>query len=65
LLRSKFYWGSFFERLRERSWFNSSLGTWLADLTSLVMVLFGMSGVVLWWILRSRWILRAVGRLRS
>lgn len=64
LLHSKFYWSSFFKRLHERGWFDSSLGTWLADLTSLAMVLFGISGVVLWWMPRSRRILRAAARLR-
>ncbi len=37
-----------------------SLGTWLADLTSLAMVVFGMTGVVVWWAPRSRRWLRAI-----
>jgi len=62
LLDSKIYWGAVFKRLHVRGWFDSSLGTLLADLTSLAMVVFGLSGVVLWWMPRSRRLLRLLSR---
>jgi len=60
LLHSKIYWGGMFKRLHRDGWLGGGLGTWLADITSLAMVIFGMSGVVLWWVPRSRRLLRAV-----
>ena len=61
LLHSKVYWGSLFKRLHVTGWVDSRLGTWLADMTSIAMVLFGLTGVVLWWTPRSRRILRLLG----
>jgi hypothetical protein len=65
LLHSKTYWGAIFKGVHRAGWLGRGLGTWLADLTSLAMVLFGMTGVVLWWVPRSRRLLRAVSRTRS
>jgi len=48
LLHSKIYWASVFKRLHVTGWLGRGLGTWLADLTSLAMVVFGLSGAVLW-----------------
>lgn len=62
LLHVKVYWGSMFKRLHVRGWFDSSLGTWLADLTSIAMVVFGFSGLVLWTAPRLRRVRRAVSR---
>lgn len=47
LLHSKIYWGSWFKTIHEYGWFNSQLGTWLADITATAMVLFGVSGIYL------------------
>lgn len=63
LLHSKTYWGAIFKGLHQAGWLGGGLGTWLADITSLAMVVFGTTGVVLWWIPRSRRILRAVADL--
>jgi hypothetical protein len=63
LLHSKIYWGAIFKGLHRAGWLGGGLGTWLADITSLAMVIFGMSGVVLWWAPRSRRISRAVAGL--
>lgn len=60
LLHSKFYWGVFFKRLHETGWVDFSLGTWLADITSLAMVVFGLSGGVLWLAPRFRRLRRAI-----
>jgi hypothetical protein len=47
LLHSKTYWNTLFKSIHEYGWFNSRLGTWLADITATAMVLFGLSGVYL------------------
>jgi uncharacterized protein len=41
---SKIYWGKIFSALHRRGWINSTLGTWLADITAGAMVIFGISG---------------------
>jgi hypothetical protein len=63
LLHSKIYWGAIFKGLHRAGWLGGGLGTWLADITSLAMVVFGLTGVVLWWTSRGRWIVRAVSGL--
>ena len=63
LLHSKIYWGAIFKGLHRAGWLGGALGTWLADITSLAMVVFGMTGVVLWWVSRSRRIVRAMAGL--
>ena len=60
LLHSKIYWGAVFKGLHRAGWLGRSLGTWLADLTSLAMVVFGCTGIILWWVPRSRRVLRAL-----
>jgi uncharacterized iron-regulated membrane protein len=62
LLHSKTYWGVIFKGLHRAGWLGRSLGTWLADITSLAMVVFGMTGAVLWWLPRSRRVWRAISR---
>ncbi len=47
LLDRKYYWGSLFKALHTNGWYNSTLGTWLADITAGAMVLFGLSGIFL------------------
>ena len=47
LLHSKRYWGSLFKNLHVNGWIDSTLGSWLADLTAGAMVLFGLSGIIL------------------
>lgn len=58
LLHSKIYWGSIFKTLHTDGWLGQRLGTWPADITSLAMVVFGFSGIFLWWGPRYRKILR-------
>ncbi len=57
LLHRKIYWGAVFKRLHVAGWLGRGAGTWLADLTSLAMVVFGLTGAVLWGLPR-------LGRLR-
>ena len=64
LLHSKFYWGPLFKRLHETGWVDRSLGTWLADLTSLAMVVFGLSGITIWLTPRLRRLRRLIGGAR-
>lgn len=45
LLHSKVYWGSLFKTLHVRGWYNSKLGTVLADITGFALVVFGLSGI--------------------
>ncbi len=44
---SKFYWGTLFKSLHTRGWVTRGLGTWLADITAGAMVVFGLTGMVL------------------
>ena len=47
LLATKYYWGSLFKSLHTRGWISGTYGTWLADITAGAMVLFGLSGIIL------------------
>lgn len=47
VLETKIYWGTIFKRLHERGWLTSQFGTWAADITATAMVLFGLSGIIL------------------
>ncbi len=62
MLHSKRYWGSMFKRLHTRGWLSSRFGTWLADITSLSLVVFAISGMFLWWMPRAKKIGRALRR---
>ncbi|MDA1098864.1 MAG: PepSY domain-containing protein [Proteobacteria bacterium] len=48
LVHSKIYWGNIFEDLHETGWLGGGLGTWLADLFCIALVLFGVSGSMMW-----------------
>lgn len=54
VLEAKTYWEGIFKRLHERGWLSRSLGTWLADITAAAMVVFGLSGIVLFLMPRLR-----------
>jgi len=60
LLHSKIYWGSVFKILHARGWLNNSVGTWLADITSIALLLFAASGIFLWWMPRAKKIKRTL-----
>ena len=62
MLHSKRYWGSIFKRLHTRGWLSSRFGTWLADITSLTLVAFAISGMFLWWMPRAKKIGRVLRR---
>ncbi len=61
-LHSKVYWDSLFETLHVRGWTSRRFGTWLADITSISMILFGITGIVMWWMPRSKRYMRKLKR---
>lgn len=54
LLERKTYWEGIVKRLHERGWLTRTFGTWLADITAAAMVIFGISGIVLFLVPRLR-----------
>jgi hypothetical protein len=54
VLEAKTYWGAIFKRLHVRGWLTSVFGTWLADITAAAMVVFGLSGIILFLVPRLR-----------
>lgn len=54
VLETRTYWESIFKRLHVRGWLTSAFGTWLADITAAAMVVFGLSGIVLFLVPRLR-----------
>jgi hypothetical protein len=54
VLETRTYWEGIFKRLHEQGWLTRSFGTWLADITAAAMVLFGLSGIVLFLVPRLR-----------
>ena len=61
-LHRRIYWGSIFKQLHTDGWLGGSLGSWLADITSVAMVVFGLTGIFLWWMPRARRIARLFRR---
>lgn len=59
-LHKKIYWSRIFKELHVQGWIGEGSKRWLADATALAMVVFGMTGIVLWWMPRSRRIRRMV-----
>ncbi len=47
LLDSKVYWGRIFKIIHTDGWVGGGLGSWLADIAAAAMVIFGISGMVL------------------
>ena len=54
VLEAKTYWGSVFKRLHVRGWLTSTFGTWFADITAAALVIFGLTGIVLFLLPRLR-----------
>ena len=55
------YWSRIFKEFHVRGWLGGAMGSLFADITAISMVLFGLTGIVLWWMPRSRKIRRALG----
>jgi len=62
LLHSKRYWGRIFKDLHVTGWLGRTFGTWPADLVSISMILFGLTGSLMWWVPRVRRFMRSPGR---
>jgi len=60
-VHSKIYWSTIFKRIHTRGWFDSTFASWLADITAISMMLFGLTGLVLFWMPRARRFKRAIG----
>jgi hypothetical protein len=54
VLESRIYWEGIFKRLHERGWLTRTFGSWFADITAAAMVVFGLSGIVLFVLPRLR-----------
>ena len=54
LLERKIYWEGIFKRLHVRGWLSGTFGTWIADITAAALVMFGLSGIVLFLVPRLR-----------
>lgn len=48
LLHTKYYWHRIFKVLHTRGWIGGRFGTLLADIVSVAMVVFGLTGPILW-----------------
>lgn len=54
VLDTRIFWGTVFKRLHVRGWLSRSFGTWFSDITAAAMVLFGLTGIVLFLMPRLR-----------
>jgi len=54
VLDRKIYWEAFFKRLHVRGWLTRTFGTWFADITAGAMIVFGLSGIILFLVPRLR-----------
>lgn len=54
VLETKTYWEGIFKRLHVRGWLTSTFGTWFADIAAAAMVVFGLTGIVLFLVPRVR-----------
>lgn len=64
-LHRRIYWGSIFKQFHTDGWLGGTMGTWAADLTSIAMVIFGITGMIMWWIPRANKFRRAFRKMRS
>ena len=48
LLHEKRYWGRVFKQLHETGWLGGGLGTWLADIVALALIVFSATGLIVW-----------------
>lgn len=59
-LHKRIYWGNIFKQMHTDGWLGGKLGSWFADITSLTMIVFGITGIVIWWMPRARRFKRAI-----
>ncbi len=58
-------WSRILSSLHTRGWVGEALGKWLADITAIALVVFGLSGLVLFWAPRRRRNRNRAARLRA
>jgi len=65
-LFKKIYWGSAFSWLHSRGWLSNRFGTWLADITAASMVVFSLTGMIMFIMPRfkkcARWLKKTARR---
>ena len=62
LVGRKIYWNYVFGVFHRTGWLGWSLGTILADITSLALITFGVSGMVLWYLPKHKGLKRRLGK---
>jgi len=48
LLHTKYYFGAIFKDFHRSGWLGGKLGTWIADIVGTIMVVFGITGLIVW-----------------
>ena len=64
-LHRRIHWGSAFKQLHADGWLGGAMGSWAADITSIAMIVFGFTGIIMWWIPRAKRVSRALGSKRA
>jgi len=54
LLHHKLYWGRVFKDLHQTGWLGGALGTFWADMVSIALIVFGLTGGTMWLMPRFR-----------
>jgi len=62
LVDRKIYWSYLFHYFHEVGWIDNSFGVWFADITTISLVLFGVSGLILFVIPRHKKFIRLMKR---
>ncbi len=65
LMHRKIYWGYVFGVFHRTGWLGWSIGTILADITAFSLMIFGISGLVLWYLPKHKRFKRRVSSLFS
>jgi hypothetical protein len=58
LIYTKYYWKRALKDIHKTGWLGGGLGTWLADMVAIAMMVFGVTGVFMWSAPRIRRLLR-------
>ncbi|MDC1438834.1 PepSY domain-containing protein, partial [Planktomarina temperata] len=59
----KLYWAYVFGVFHRTGWLGWSIGTVLADITAIALIIFGFSGLVLWYLPKHKRFKRRLGRM--
>ena len=60
ILNRKVYWKNLFGTFHRTGWVGWGLGTALADITSIALIIFGFSGLILWYLPKHKRIKRQI-----